>query len=126
MNKSEFAVYNNSSSGVQTLTESDSKAAGTYRVDRQSGMVYIYTDSISTYALGYKPYFSVTSDMTLGSYTGAVSVTLTKDGSGETYELNNVSLQNISFKGIPKGTYSMTVTWTDGAENTITTPFTIN
>ena len=124
-NKSEFAVYHNSGSGVQTLTESDSKAAGTYRVDQQNGMVYIYTDTIATYAVGYKPYYSVTSDMTLGSYTGDVSVTLTKDGSGEKYELNNVSLQNISFKGIPKGTYSMTVTWTDGAENTITTPFII-
>jgi len=124
-NKSELAVYNNSSSGVDTLTQSDSKAVGTYRVDQQSGIVYIYTDSISTYAIGYKPYYSVKSEMSLGSFSGNVSVKLTKDATGETFELNNVSLSDISFSGIPKGTYSMTITWTDGAENTITTPFII-
>ena len=124
INKKELAVYRSDGSDVQTLTESDSKAAGTYRVDTSAGMVFIYTDQITTYALGYKPYYSVTSDLSLGSYTGVVSVTLTNDG-GTIYELNDVSMDNISFRGVPKGNYSMTITWTDGAENTITTPFEI-
>ena len=125
INKKELAVYRSDGSGVQTLTESDNKAAGTYRVDTSAGLVYIYTDQITTYALGYKPYYSVKSDMTLGSFKGNVSVTLVKNGTGESYKLNSVSLSNISFSGIPKGTYSMTITWTDGAENSLTTPFII-
>lgn len=124
INKKELAVYRSDGSDVQTLTESDSKAAGTYRVDTSAGMVFIYTDQITTYALGYKPYYSVKSDLSLGSYTGVVSVTLTNDGD-TIYELNDISMDNISFRGVPKGNYSMTITWTDGAENTITTPFEI-
>ena len=124
INKQELAVYSSGSSGVYTLTESDSRESGTYRVDKNAGMVYIYTGQITTYALGYKPYYSVSSMMSLGSFKGAVSVKLTRDD-GSVYELNNVSSDNVSFKGIPKGSYSMTITWTDGAENTLTTPFEI-
>ena len=105
-------------------TRSNSREAGTNRVDSNAGLVYIYTDQINTYALSYKPYYSVKSDLTLGSFTGNVDVRLTKNG--ETiYALNDVSFDNVSFRGIPKGTYSMTITWTDGAENTLTTPFVI-
>ena len=88
--------------------------------------MYIYTDYITTYALGYKPYYSVKSDLTLGSFEGNVSVRLTKDSTGEVFELNDVPVDNISFAGIPKGTYTMDISWTDGAENTLTLPFTIN
>ena len=123
--KKELSVYNYSGVGVQSLAESNSKESGTYRVDKNNGFVYVYLNRFSTIAMGYKPYFHVESSVSLGSFTGNVSVTLEKDGSGEKYELNNVSLENISFSGIPKGTYSMTVTWKDGAENTLTVPFTI-
>jgi uncharacterized repeat protein (TIGR02543 family) len=123
-NKKELTVYSSGASGVQTLTQSGSGESGTFRVDADAGMVYVYTDQISTYALGYKPYYSVKSEMTLGDFTGSVSVKLTKDD-GSVYTLDNVSLDNVSFKGIPKGNYSMTITWTDGAENTLTTPFII-
>ena len=122
--KKELTVYNSDGTDVQALTESDSGESGTFRVDKNAGLVYIYTGCITTYALGYKPYYSVKSDLTLGSFTGNVDVKLTKNG--ETiYALNDVSFDNVSFRGIPKGTYSMTITWTDGAENTLTTPFVI-
>lgn len=124
-NKRELTVYNSDGSGAQTLTLSDSREAGTFRVDQNAGLVYIYTDRIATYAVGYKPYYSIKSEVSLGSFSGNVSVKLTKDTTGETYALNNVSLNSISFAGLPKGTYSMTITWTDGAENTLTTPFII-
>ena len=124
-NKQELTVYCADGSEVKTLTVSDSGEAGTFRVDANAGLVYIYTNQITTYALGYKPYYSVSSELTLGSFTGTVSVKLTKND--ETiYELNDVSLDSISFAGVPKGQYSMTITWTDGAENTLTTPFEIN
>ena len=123
-NKKELTVYNSDGTDVQSLTESNSGESGTFRVDKKSGLVYIYTDRITTYALGYKPYYSVKSYMTLGSFTGKVDVKLTKNGE-TVYELNDVSLDEVSFKGVSKGTYSMTVTWTDGAENTLTTPFKI-
>ena len=124
VNKKELAVYRSDGSGVLMLTESDSGAAGTYRVDASAGLVYIYTDQIMTYAIGYKPYYSIRSDVSLGGYSGAVSVTLSKDGD-TIYELNDVSSDSISFRGVPKGTYSLTVTWIDGAENSLTTPFEI-
>lgn len=54
-----------------------------------------------------------------------MSVTL-KKGDSVIYELKDVSSDNVSFKGVPKGSYSMTVTWFDGAENSLTTPFEIN
>lgn len=105
-------------------TRSNSREAGTCRVDSNAGLVYIYTDQINTYALSYKPYYSVKSEMTLGGFTGLVSVTL-KKGDSVIYELKDVSSDNVSFKGVPKGSYSMTVTWFDGAENSLTTPFEI-
>ena len=105
-------------------TRSNSREAGTYRVDQNAGLVYIYTDEINTYALSYKSYYSVKSEMTLGGFTGLVSVTL-KKGDSVIYELKDVSSDNVSFKGVPKRSYSMTVTWFDGAENSLTTPFEI-
>ena len=123
--KRDLAVYRYDGSGVQELTESDTRAADTYRVDYEAGLVYIYTNRFTIFAISYKPYFRVNSLLTLGGFSGSVSVKLTKDSTGDTYELNNVSIQDISFTGVPKGTYTMTVTWKDGAENTLTLPFVI-
>ena len=123
--KRELAVYRCDGRDVQELTESSTGAADTYRIDYEAGLVYIYSNRVQTYAISYKPYYRVNSLLALGSFGGSVSVKLTKDTTGVTYELNNVSLQNISFTGVPKGTYTMTVTWKDGAENTLTLPFVI-
>ena len=124
-NKKGLTVYDYNGSSVKKLTESSSKNAGTFRVDKENGLVYVYLNHFSTIALGYKPYYSIKSDMSLGGFKGKVSVKLVKDSNGEKFELNNVSVDDISFKNIPKGTYSMTITWTDGAENKITLPFTV-
>ena len=126
VNKRELAVYSCDGSSVSTFTLSDSKQAGTFRVDVENGLVYIYADSFNTLAIAYQPYFSVLSDISLGAYEGNVSVKLTKDNdSSVVYELSDVSLQNISFTGVPRGTYTMTVSWIDGVENTLTLPFNI-
>ena len=122
--KRELMVYLYDGSGVSTLTESDSKQSGTFRVDAATGMIYLYANRISTYAIGYKPYYSVKSTFSLGDFTGIATVELSKDGE-TVVTLNDVPLDNVSFSGISKGIYSMTVTWIDGAENTLTLPFTI-
>ena len=107
------------------LELSDSGEAGTFRIDEENGLIYVYATQFSTIALSYQPYFSVKSNLLLGGFEGNVSVKLTKDDDSLTYQLNDVPLENISFSGIPKGSYSMTITWTDGVENTLTLPFNI-
>ncbi|MBQ7718034.1 MAG: DUF4402 domain-containing protein [Clostridia bacterium] len=126
LNKSGLSVYKTNGTAVQTLTESNSGEAGTYRVDKENGLIYIYLKTFSTVAMGYKPYYRVRTEISLGSFSGSVSVSLKKEDSDEKYELNNVSLDNISFTGIPKGSYIMTISWEDGAQNSISLPFTIN
>ena len=124
--KKELSVYRFGDQSVDTLVESDSGEAGTFRVDKEAGLIYIYAKRFATYALGYKPFYSVKSEVTLGSFEGTASVKLESADGGETYELENVSLKNISFAGVPKGEYTLTITWEDGgAENTIAMPFTI-
>ena len=122
--KRELMVYLYDGSSVSTLTESDSKLSGTFRVDAATGMINLYANKISTYAIGYKPYYSVKSTFSLGDFTGIATVELSKDGE-TVVKLNDVPLDNVSFSGISKGIYSMTVTWIDGAENSLTLPFTI-
>ena len=125
-NKRELTVYHYHGSEILTLTEISSKADkadGTFYVDKENKMLYVYLNRFSTIAMGYKPYYSVKSNISLGSFDGNVSVTLTKEDSGEKYgELNDVSLDNISFSGITKGDYLMTIIWQDGAQNTLTLP----
>ena len=123
--KRDIEVFSCSGSDVVSFTRSDSKEAGTYYIDAQNGFIYIYATSFATIALAYQPYFSVKSMLSFGDFSGNVSVKLTKEGGAQTYELTDVSVDNISFKGVPRGTYSMTVTWTDGAENSLTIPFNI-
>ena len=78
-----------------------------------------------TYAVGYKPYYNVKSEMTLGSFKGNVSVKITKADGSSIFDKSDVWYENVIFSGIPKGNYIMEITWTDGAQNTLTLPFII-
>ena len=118
-------VYYSDSSSVRELTESTSGEAGTFSLDKANGIIYIYSNCFATFAIGYTPYYQVQSTATLGSFQGTVTVTVTNIDGGEVFNLENVALDSISFSDIPKGQYTMTVTWTDGAENTLTVPLTI-
>ena len=120
-------VYSSDGTGVQALQESDSKENGTYRVDRANGLVYIYSNSFSTFAIGYTPYYHLAGSLSLGSsFRGTANVTLTSQTDGAVYQLEGVALDNISFADIPKGPYMMTITWEDGTKNSITMPFTVS
>ena len=45
---------------------------------------------------------------------------------GSVYRLQDVILSQVRFTDIPKGVYTMTVTWVDGATNTITIPLKVS
>ena len=121
-----LAVYYSDGSEVRVLPESDGREAGTFRIDRENGYIFIYADRFATFAIGYTPYYRVDSSMKLGSFAGNVTVELTGLGDEGTFRLEDVSLDSIRFADIPKGQYTMTVTWTDGADNTLTMPFTVS
>ncbi|MBR6917477.1 MAG: carboxypeptidase regulatory-like domain-containing protein, partial [Clostridia bacterium] len=125
VNKRDLAVYSVHGGEIREFTESDSKADGTFRIDKENNMIFIYSSKFSTYAIGYTPYFKVNSTATLGSFKGKVTVTLVNKDDGTEYTLENVSMEDISFDDIPMGNYEMKVVWEDGAQNTLTMPLTI-
>ena len=119
------AVYYSDGAGVRELRESSSKEAGTFTVDKEKGLVYIYSNRFATFAVGYTPYYKVESSVSLGSFEETVTVTVTSEDGATVFMLENVGMDEISFADIPKGQYTMTVTWEDGAVNTLTFPLTI-
>lgn len=125
INRRDLAVYACHGDEVRTFTESDSKADGTFRVDKDNRTIFIYTSRFSLFAVGYTPYYTVSSVMTLGSFGGTVNVTLTSQDDGKVYNLSGVTMKDVKFTDIPMGEYVMTVKWKDGAENTLTLPVTV-
>ena len=120
-----LSVYSYHDSTVRTFMPSDTKENGTFRVDIENRLVYIYTNSFSTYAIGYTPYYRVGGSITLGSYEGKAKVTI-KSVDGETvFTYENVAMGEINFEDIPMGRYVMTITWTDGVANTLSMPLNI-
>ena len=122
-NKRGLVVYSYHGDRVVAFTESESRENGTFRVDKENGFVYIYSNSFSTYAIGYTPYYRVDASLSFGLYNGTVTATL--QGNGETFKLENVSMSSIVFEDIPKGDYILTITWEDGVANTLTMPMTV-
>ncbi|MBQ7172484.1 MAG: carboxypeptidase regulatory-like domain-containing protein [Clostridia bacterium] len=118
-------VYASDGSGVQTLRESDGGEEGTFRIDKENGLIYVYSNRFSTFAIGYTPYYRVESTASLGSFAGTANVVIRSADGSQVFELQNVAPDRISFDDIPKGKYTMTITWEDGAENTLTVPLTI-
>jgi hypothetical protein len=126
MNRKDIAAYYSDGSGVKKLKESKSRKAGTYWIDKENGIIYIYSNEFATFAIGYTPYYTLDSNVVLGSFGGKVDVSLVGMGGEGVYKLEYVSLDKIGFASIPKGRYKMTVTWTDGVENTLTMPITVS
>jgi hypothetical protein len=119
-------VYYSDGTGLKEYSSSSSKEAGTFRVDKENGYIYIYAKHFATFAIGYTPYYRVNSSISLGSFKGKIDVTITGKNNEGTYTLKNVSTNAVSFADVPKGKYEMTITWPDGAENTLTMPFTVS
>ena len=114
------AVYRCEGDGVEIFTESDTCQAGTFSVDAANGVVYIYTNRFATFAVGYTPHYLVNSVATMGNFRGRIDVTLTDESGAVVEKLTNVSPDSVSFDDVPKGIYTMTVEWRDGAKNSVT------
>ena len=123
--KNGITVYSYHDGEVRTFAESETKASGTFRVDAENCLVYIYSNSFSTYAIGYTPSYRVNATISLGSFRGTATVILKNIDSGSTFTFAGVAMGKAAFEGIPKGEYQMTVTWDDGVKNTITMPLTV-
>ena len=120
-----LCVFASDEKDVQALVESDSQEEGTFRVDKENGVIYIYSSRCSTFAMGYTPYYRVDHEVSLGSFEGTATVVVTSLDGEEVFQLENVALGDIRFADIPKGRYTMTITWEDGVLNTLTMPLTI-
>ena len=126
VNRRGLSVYYSDGSGVKSFKESDSKENGTYSIDKENGFIYIYSNQFSTFAIGYIPYYHVKSTVSLGSFKGNATVILDGQNGEGNFELKDIDLSKISFADIPKGEYKMSVTWKDGATNTLTMPITVS
>ena len=123
--KRNVTVYSYHDGEVLSYENSNTKADGTFSVDKEQGIVKIYTSNFSTFAIGYTPYYTVKPTITLGSYTGLVTATLENVDTHEKTILENVALDEVVFQDVTKGQYLLTITWVDGASNTLTMPVTV-
>ena len=124
--KREVSVSSYHDGKVVNYVESDTKEAGTFILDKENGLVKIYANQFSTFGISYTPYFNIGATITLGSYTGVVTATLTNVATNEVVaKLENVALDQVAFQDLKRGQYLLTITWVDGAPNTITMPIKI-
>ena len=110
-------VYRYHGSSAMELAENDSKADGTYQLDKENNLVYIYANLFSTYAIGFIPTYTVSGNIDFGSFTGTVSVSLTGNDITKTEDstVTNGS-GSYSFTGLPAGTYNVTASWKEGGK----------
>ena len=125
VNRRDLAAYYCDGSEVKKFKESNTKQDGTFRIDKEKGIIYIYSKSFATFAIGYTPHYKVDSSISLGSFKGNVTIVVKGKNNEGTYTLKNVSVDKVDFDDIPKGEYEMTVTWVDGVENTLTVDVTV-
>ena len=126
INKRGLIVYSYHDDSVRTFFESDTKSDGTFRLDKENKLVYVYANKFSTYAIGYTPYYRVQTSLSLGSYTGKASVIIQNDANNDiAFTLNDVEVNNIVFPDVPKGKYTMNVIWGNEKKNTITMALTV-
>ena len=97
------------------LSESSSRADGTYRLDKENGFIYVYANRFSTYAIGYTQCYNIAGAIQYGDFTGDVTVSLLEGEDEKLTAYDTVSLSSgvgaYRFTHIPKGTYTLTAKW---------------
>ena len=113
---------------AEKLSRLDSKPVGdyvdgTFYLDTVNGLIYIYANLFSTYAIGYTQCYNISGPIRFGLYTGDVTVSLLDSENAEKY-VTTATLSNgsgtYSFTHVLKGTYTLRAVWIeDGKETTI-------
>ena len=104
--------YHDGAAGV--LQESDTKADGTFRLDRENGLICIYTNKFSTYAIGYTQCYNLSGAVRYGRYTGEITISLLdeqRNTVGTCGSEMSGGVGSYSFTHIPKGAYYLSATW---------------
>lgn len=126
IDRSEISVYSYHDGELITYVESSTKDADTFSLDLENGLVRIYANKFSSFAIAYTPYFSLNVNVSLGGYSGNVNAKLEKADTKEVVALlENITLDQVAFANLNKGDYLLTITWVDGANNSITVPISI-
>ncbi|MCR5607934.1 MAG: hypothetical protein K6G26_02595 [Lachnospiraceae bacterium] len=125
-NKRELMVYRYHGQNAMELVESDTKEDGTFRLDKDNKLVYIYANQFSIYAIGYMPYFKLMSKLGFGEFEGDITVILKNNENGEEIKRIIVNKENdyvnFDMDEIKKGSYNMIVEWDEGKVNSLTVP----
>ena len=119
-NKRDIVVYSYHDDAIVTFIRNDTREHGTFRVDAENNMVYIYTNRFSTFAISYTPYYNINVNVNLGSYEGTANVTLENIDGSATFVQENVAMGNVKFENVAIGIYRLTISWVDGHSNSIT------
>ena len=129
INRHDLIVYSYHDEAVKTFAEiqlGDEIVDGTFRLDKENGYIFIYTNCFSTFAIGYTPHYKVDTTISLGSFEGTANLTLVSQDDGTVYTLTDVDTTKVSFADIPMGDYILTISWEDGVVNTLTMPIRIS
>ena len=118
VNKRGLSVYSYHGDELITFVQSDSKADGTFSLDLENGLVKIYTNKFSSFAIGYTPYYRVNLDLSFGIFGGKVNVSLVDKNEEVAYKLENVDVNNVIFDDVAMGQYKAIVSWADGEIDT--------
>jgi hypothetical protein len=115
--KEDIKVYRYHNNQAEALTEADTKADGTFRLDKTNGFIYIYTNKFSTYAIAFTQCYNINGTITYGSHSGSITLSLI-DGNGSEIMNSNGDMNGGSYTltHVPKGTYTMKATWTENGK----------
>ena len=114
INKRGISVYSYHDDELRVFEQSDSKADGTFSLDLENGLVKIYTNKFSSFAIGYTPYYRVSLDLSFGIFEGKVNVTLFDKNGEVVSKYENVDANNVVFEDVAMGKYKAVVSWKEG------------
>ena len=96
---------------------------GTCYFDLANGLIYIYANQFSTYAVGYTQCYNINGMVSYGTYSGTVSVSLLDSETEEEKYATKAAVSSgsgaYSFAHILKGTYTLRTVWIEGGKENV-------
>ena len=109
-----ITVYRYHNGAAEKLTEADTGADGTFRLDKENGFVYIYAKKFSTYAIGYTQCFKLDGMIQYATFAGTtINVAILDEKNQIVANSNTTDGLGYSLTHIPKGKYTLRLTWTE-------------